>query len=162
MPSDAVACALALQRASLAPIRLRIGIHTGEVQLRDEGNYIGPTINRTGRLRDLAHGGQTVLSSTTADLVTDRLPHDAWLADLGVHGVRDLPRPQHAAEPSRPAQRLSVTSNIGTRCITTSFGATDHLRRSRGPDGGRSGSQEGMILALPPGHNWWDRICRPP
>ena len=44
--SDALACALGLQRAPLAPIRLRIGVHTGEVQLRDEGNYIGPTINR--------------------------------------------------------------------------------------------------------------------
>ena len=62
--SDAVACALDLQRAALAPIRLRIGIHTGEIRLRDEGNYIGPTINRTARLRDLAHGGQTVLSGT--------------------------------------------------------------------------------------------------
>src|SRR4030081_3644730 len=50
--SDAVACALVLQRAPLAPIRLRIGLHTGEIQLRDESNYIGPTINRTGRLRD--------------------------------------------------------------------------------------------------------------
>ena len=39
--SNAVACALELQRAPLAPIRLRIGVHTGEVQLRDEGNYIG-------------------------------------------------------------------------------------------------------------------------
>ena len=62
LASDAVACALELQRAPLAPIRLRIGVHTGEVQLRDEGNYAGPTINRTARLRDLAHGGQTVLS----------------------------------------------------------------------------------------------------
>ena len=34
--SDAVACALALQRAPLAPLRLRIGVHTGEVQLRDD------------------------------------------------------------------------------------------------------------------------------
>jgi class 3 adenylate cyclase len=51
--SDAVACALGLQQAPLAPIRLRIGLHTGEVQLRDEGNYIGPTINRTARLRNL-------------------------------------------------------------------------------------------------------------
>ena len=49
--SDAVACALELQRAPLAPIRLRIGIHTGEIQLRDEGTYAGPTINRTARLR---------------------------------------------------------------------------------------------------------------
>jgi class 3 adenylate cyclase len=100
--SDAVACALALQRAPLAPIKLRIGIHTGEVQLRDEGNYIGPTINRTGRLRDLAYGGQTVLSATTGDLVADRLPGDAWLADLGVHGVRDLPRPEHVMQLCHP------------------------------------------------------------
>src|ERR1700757_4160424 len=62
--SDAVACAIGLQRAPLAPVSLRIGVHTGEVQLRDEGNYIGATINRTARLRDLAHGGQTVLSGT--------------------------------------------------------------------------------------------------
>src|ERR1700755_2345299 len=34
--SDAVACAFDLQRASLAPINLRIGVHTGEVRLRDE------------------------------------------------------------------------------------------------------------------------------
>ncbi len=78
--SDAVACAHGLQRAPLAPICLRIGVHTGEVQLRDEGNYIGPTINRTARLRDLAHGGQTVLSGTTESLVVDTLPPDAWLA----------------------------------------------------------------------------------
>ncbi len=47
--SDAVAVALGLQRAPLAPIRLRVGIHSGEIQLRDEGNYIGPTIKRTAR-----------------------------------------------------------------------------------------------------------------
>jgi predicted ATPase/class 3 adenylate cyclase/DNA-binding CsgD family transcriptional regulator len=100
--SDAVACALDLQRAPLDPIRLRIGIHTGEVQLRDEANYIGPTINRTARLRDLAHGGQTVLSSTTSDLVCDRLPAEAWLTDLGSHAVRDLPRPEHVMQLCHP------------------------------------------------------------
>src|ERR1700739_1260327 len=50
--SDAVACALELQRSALAPIRLRIGVHTGEGRLRDEKNYIGPTINRTAGLPD--------------------------------------------------------------------------------------------------------------
>src|ERR1700742_3399360 len=77
--SDAVSCALELQRAPLAPIRLRIGVHTGEVQLRDEGNYAGPTINKTARLRDLGHGGQTLLSGATEEMVVDRLPLDAWL-----------------------------------------------------------------------------------
>jgi predicted ATPase/class 3 adenylate cyclase/DNA-binding CsgD family transcriptional regulator len=103
--SDAVACALELQRAPLAPIRLRIGLHTGEVQLRDESNYIGPTINRTARIRDLAHGGQTVLSGTASDLVADRLPADAWLADLGTHSVRDLPRPERVMQLCHPETR---------------------------------------------------------
>src|ERR1700758_5631294 len=103
--SDAVACALELQRAPLAPIRMRIGVHTGEVQLRDEGNYIGATINRTARLRDLAHGGQTVLSGTAHDLVVDRLPADAWLTDLGTHDLRDLPRPERVVQLCHPGLR---------------------------------------------------------
>jgi predicted ATPase/class 3 adenylate cyclase len=96
--SDAVACALELQRAPLAPIRLRIGMHTGEIQLRDESNYIGPTINRTARIRDLAHGGQTVLSGTTEDLVVDALPADAWLTDLGRHELRGVARPERVVQ----------------------------------------------------------------
>jgi predicted ATPase/class 3 adenylate cyclase/DNA-binding CsgD family transcriptional regulator len=96
--ADAVACALDLQRAPLAPIKLRIGLHTGDVQLRDEGNYIGPTINRTARLRELAHGGQTVLSGATEPLVVDQLPPDVFLTDLGTHPLRDLPRPERVVQ----------------------------------------------------------------
>src|ERR1700687_749602 len=96
--SDAVACALDLQRAPLAPIRLRIGVHTGEVRLRNEANYSGPTIIRAARLRDLAHGGQTVLSGATEPLVVDRLPDGAWLTDLGTHPLRDLPRPERVVQ----------------------------------------------------------------
>jgi predicted ATPase/class 3 adenylate cyclase/DNA-binding CsgD family transcriptional regulator len=92
--SDAVAFALGLQLAPLGPIRLRVGIHTGEVQLRDEGNYIGPTMNRTARLRELAHGGQVVLSGVVSVLVGDLLPAGAWLTDLGTHELRDLPQPE--------------------------------------------------------------------
>ncbi|HEX4558807.1 MAG TPA: LuxR C-terminal-related transcriptional regulator [Mycobacterium sp.] len=103
--SDAVACALDLQRAPLAPILLRIGIHTGEIQLRDDANYAGPTINRTARLRDLAHGGQTVLSGATEPLVVDRLPDGVWLADLGSYPLRDLPRPERVVQLSHPDVR---------------------------------------------------------
>jgi predicted ATPase/class 3 adenylate cyclase/DNA-binding CsgD family transcriptional regulator len=100
--ADAVACALDLQRAPLAPIKLRIGVHTGDIQLRDEGNYIGPTINRTARLRDLAHGGQTVLSGATEPLVVDQLPPDVTLTDLGSHPLRDLPRPERVVQLCHP------------------------------------------------------------
>ena len=100
-----MACALDLQRAPLEPIRLRIGIHTGEVQLRDEGNYIGPTINRTARLRELAHGGQVVLSGVAQVLVGDLLPAGAWLTDLGTHHLRDLPQPEHVLQLCHPDLR---------------------------------------------------------
>ncbi|MEB3061216.1 LuxR C-terminal-related transcriptional regulator [Mycolicibacter sp. MYC101] len=107
--SDAVACALELQRAPLAPIRLRIGLHSGEVQLRghtsEAGNYIGPTINRTARIRDLAHGGQTVLSAITEALVIDRLPADTWLIDLGSYPLRGLPRPEKVLQLCHPDLR---------------------------------------------------------
>ena len=122
--SDAVACALDLQRAPLAPIRLRIGINTGEVRQRDEGNYIGPTINRTARLRDLAHGGQTVLSGTTEPLVVDQLPPDVSLTDLGTHPLRDLPRPERVVQLRHPDLRnefppLRTTSSAVSHNLPT-------------------------------------------
>lgn len=83
----------------------RIGVHTGEARLCDEGNYIGPTINRTARLRDLAHGGQTVLSGVTKELVFDQLPVGAWLTDLGTHRLRDVARPERVAQLCHPDLR---------------------------------------------------------
>jgi predicted ATPase/class 3 adenylate cyclase/DNA-binding CsgD family transcriptional regulator len=115
--SDAVACALELQRAPLAPISLRIGVHTGEVQLRGDDNYIGPTINRTARLRNLAHGGQTVLSGTTEALVVDTLPADVWLTDLGSHELRGVARPERVVQLCHPDLRndfplLNTAKNV--------------------------------------------------
>lgn len=121
--SDAVACALALQRAPVEPTRLRIGLHTGEIQLRDEANYAGPTINRAARLRDLAHGGQTVLSGATEAMVLDRLPEDAWLADLGSHVLRDLPRQERVLQLNHPDVRVEFPP----------LRVTPVLRRSRLP-----------------------------
>jgi len=120
--SDAVACALQLQLAPLAPISLRIGLHTGEVQLRDEANYVGPTINRTARLRDLAHGGQTVLSATTSNLLADGLPADAWMLDLGTHPLRDLPRPERVTQLCHPDLRNDFPPLRAPKA-----GATEHL-----------------------------------
>lgn len=96
--SDAVACALDLQRSRLAPIRLRIGLHTGETQLDDAGYYTGTAIDRTTLLSELGHGGQTVLSGTTADLVVDLLPDGVWLNDLGTHVLRGLSRPERVVQ----------------------------------------------------------------
>src|SRR5918999_1675183 len=61
---NAVSAAVAIQRAFAAedwstprPIRVRIGVHTGEAELRD-GDYYGSAVNRCARIRAIGHGGQ--------------------------------------------------------------------------------------------------------
>lgn len=103
-PSAAAAAAIELQDAILRepwalhePIRIRIALHTGEVELRD-GDYFGRAVNRAARLRSLAAGGQILCSGATAELVIDTLPDDVGLADLGMRALRNLPRPEHVFE----------------------------------------------------------------
>lgn len=107
---DAVSCAIAIQMALKGEswegpvIKLRIALHTGDVQLRDEGNYVGQTINRCARLRSIGHGGQTLLSQATYELVAESLPEGSTVRDLGVHRLKDLARPEHVYQLS--PQRL--------------------------------------------------------
>ena len=69
-----------------------MALHTGEIRLRDAGNYFGPTIIRCARMRAIGHGGQTLISDATRDLVVDALPDGAELRDLGLHRLKDLGR----------------------------------------------------------------------
>src|SRR5216683_4433185 len=83
-------CALAVERWSTqTPLRVRMAIHTGQIELRD-GDYYGPTVNRCARLRAMATGGQVLLSGVTAQLTQRQLPGGASLKDLGTHSLKDL------------------------------------------------------------------------
>jgi predicted ATPase/class 3 adenylate cyclase len=97
----AISAALAAQRAlacedwpTRRPLRVRMGLHTGACEERD-GDYFGPVVNRIARLEAVAHGGQIVVSGTTAEFVSRSLGHDASLRDLGLHRLKDLGRPEH-------------------------------------------------------------------
>lgn len=99
--TDAAAAASAIQRALYAepwpvpsPLRVRMALHTGEAELRD-GDYYGPAVNRCARLRNAAHGGQTLVSMVTHSLVVDYLPDGVSLRDLGQQQLKDLKRPEH-------------------------------------------------------------------
>ena len=80
--------------AETGPLRVRMGLHLGEAQSRG-GDYFGPVLNRAARLMSAAHGGQVLLSATTASLVVDQLPEGTALRDLGEHRLKDLERPEH-------------------------------------------------------------------
>lgn len=99
---DAVACALEIQRSLTVEewpqgieLRVRIAVHTGDAELRDEQNYTSATINRGARLRSIGHGGQVLLSQATWDLVRDSLPAGVTFRDLGTHQLKDLTNPEH-------------------------------------------------------------------
>ena len=86
--SDAVSAAEEAQAAlAEGPIRIRIGLHTGEPAVTEEG-YVGLDVNRAARICAVAHGGQVVLSQSTRELV------DAEIRDLGLHRLKDLQAPE--------------------------------------------------------------------
>ncbi len=105
--TDAVAAAVDIQLALQHEVwnlseqlRVHLGLHSGEVDERD-GDYYGGAVNRCGRIRGLAHGGQILLSGATFDLVQDA--PDGWPADaaprlLGEYHLRGLARPERIFE----------------------------------------------------------------
>jgi predicted ATPase/class 3 adenylate cyclase len=105
---NAVAAAVAIQRAFAAedwptprPIRVRIGVHTGEAELRD-GDYYGSAVNRCARLRGIGHGDQILLSGATTVLVRDAMPSGVRLLDLGRHRLKDLTEPERISQVVAP------------------------------------------------------------
>jgi predicted ATPase/class 3 adenylate cyclase/Tfp pilus assembly protein PilF len=97
---DALAAALAAQLALHAEpwpegdaLRVRMALHTGAAEVQD-GDYVGACLNRLGRLLGISHGGQTLLSRITHDLVRESVPAGAGLRDLGAHRLRDLAAPE--------------------------------------------------------------------
>ena len=105
---DAVASGIAIQRAFAAepwptprPIKVRIGLHTGEAELRD-GDYYGSAVNRCARLRSIGHGGQILLSEAPTVLVREAIREDTSLRDLGQHRLKDLTLPEHVFQVVAP------------------------------------------------------------
>ena len=89
---------------STGPLRVRMAIHSGSAQSRD-GDFFGPALNRAARLLAIGHGGQVLVSGTTAALVADDLPPASELIDLGEHRLRDLDRPEHVYQLVAPGLR---------------------------------------------------------
>jgi class 3 adenylate cyclase len=105
---DAVAAAVAAQRAHTADewprgadVRVRIGIHTGEPSVGDEG-YFGLDVVRAARLCSAAHGGQVLVSGTTRALLGPDAPEGVELRDLGEHRLKDLEYPEHVFQVVAP------------------------------------------------------------
>jgi predicted ATPase len=74
-------------------VLVRMGLHSGEAHLAGD-DYGGFDVNRAARVAATGHGGQIVVSDTTAALVSDALPADVSLVSLGRYRLRGMPRPE--------------------------------------------------------------------
>jgi predicted ATPase/class 3 adenylate cyclase len=78
-----------------AVIKVRMGIHTGEAELKEDGQYNGyMTLSRTQRLMSAGHGGQVLISLASEELIRDDPLPNIELRDLGERRLKDLIRPK--------------------------------------------------------------------
>jgi predicted ATPase/class 3 adenylate cyclase len=96
-------CALGAEAwGKTGPLRVRMGLHTGEGEQRG-GDYYGSALNRAARIMNAGHGGQIVVSQATEVLVRDASSSDAvTLVDLGEHRLRDLSRAEQLFQVAHP------------------------------------------------------------
>jgi predicted ATPase/class 3 adenylate cyclase len=87
-PGALAAAAEALGGLGTGPIRVRVGIHTGTPLLSEE-SYIGVDVHRAARIAASGHGGQVLVSASTAALAGTN-----GLRDLGEHRLKDLTAPE--------------------------------------------------------------------
>ena len=82
-PAAFTAAAELTEALSSGPVQVRVGLHTGTPLVSDEG-YVGVDVHRAARIAASGHGGQVLVSESTASLV------DGDLRDLGEHRFKDL------------------------------------------------------------------------
>ncbi len=112
-----------------------MGLHTGEPTPYEDG-YVGMDVHRAARVAAIAHGGQVVLTDTTAALVRGSLPEGARLSDLGEHRLKDLSTPEHLFqlwgpgddEVFPPVRSLGTTSSLPQPRTTLVGRDTDRAR----------------------------------
>jgi predicted ATPase/class 3 adenylate cyclase len=76
---------------SPAPIKVRMGIHTGKADVQENGQYRGYlTMSHVQRLMSAAHGGQVLISQATQELVRNEMPAGVTLRDMGERRLKDM------------------------------------------------------------------------
>jgi predicted ATPase/class 3 adenylate cyclase len=111
--ADAIAAATEAQVALAAqdwpfeaPIAVRMGLHTGEVEERG-GDYFGSAVNRAARVMAAGHGGQVLISAGTASVAGA-----TGLIDLGEHNLAGLASPEHIFQ-VRSGKRFPSLRGVG-------------------------------------------------
>ncbi|HET7855412.1 MAG TPA: adenylate/guanylate cyclase domain-containing protein [Gaiellaceae bacterium] len=164
---DAVAGAVAAQRALAehdwpgGEVRVRMGLHTGEPAVGEEG-YLGLDVVRAARICSAGHGGQILLSETTRALVGNDLPKGVSVVDLGRQNLKDIQHerlfqlalddqerafpPLKTAEPESEATRLAkdIQDHVREEILASLSGE----RRKRSKSGSAGTTLKHTVVGL--------------
>ena len=129
MPAAAQRAIAAYPWPEGAPVRVRIGMHTGQA-VPAFGGYIGLDVHRAARIMAAGYGGEILLSQATQSSLKGALPEDITLRDLGEHRLKDLTRAERIFQvvtpdlPSDfpPLRTLDVASNTLPIQLTSFIG----------------------------------------
>ena len=144
--SDALVAAQGVGRPPTRPLRVRMGLHTGEPELTDEG-YVGLAVHKGARIAAAGHGGQILVSGRTKDLAGG----DTVLIDLAEHRLKDLDHPVHLFQigtESFPPLRTVNATNL-PRPTTSFVGRVPELAEEA--ETARNPLTAWSMTALPPG-----------
>lgn len=125
--ANGAACALEIQKHFSAEtwpgeldLKVRVALHTGEAQLRDD-HYFGAALNRCARLLAICHPGQILLTKAAESMLADELPSGTDLLDLGMNRLKDLTRPEQVfqlIDLERPAEFPPIRSPASPPAVT--------------------------------------------
>jgi predicted ATPase/class 3 adenylate cyclase len=77
-----------------AHVRVRMGIHVGEVTIDEDDDYVGLAVHQAARISAAAHGGQVLTSKAIQTQVVQRVPPEVSLKPIGRFRLKDFPEPQ--------------------------------------------------------------------
>lgn len=129
-----VSSALASEPWDGPPLRVRIGINSGEAEPVDD-DYFGSTITRSARVMDAGNGGQIIVADMARMLIGDQIPAEAELVDEGEHRLKDLGEPIRlhrmvcpGAENDRPLRTLERAPHNLPIQLSTFVGRAGHIK----------------------------------
>lgn len=158
---DALACSVAAQRAlaaqewpeELAPVKVRMALHVGDVELED-GEYRGLTLHRATRIVNAGHGGQTLCSEAAFALLRRDLEGGLRLRELGCYRLRDLEAPERLFQVEYPGAPADFPPLRAERAPPTWWCGTAPCLTGRPPPRGSSRSSSPSRPARRPCPGW--------
>jgi len=130
-------------------LKVRMGLHTGEAELRD-GDYFGGTLNLAARIMSIGHGGQILISATTLHIAQEHLSAQVSVTDLGEHRLKGLSKVERIFQIATPELQQAFPALKSLTYLSNNLPTqlTSFIGRERELDEAQSKLENARLLTL--------------